>query len=104
MASRGRARWKGRSCLKLGSLKHTIITSNLFLSKMGVRPSNTLKAPTARRKGVLPSLQSYSCTLMHNVLGTFMAARGTLCGPVLGDHRGNQLSKLLQRAAGGASW
>lgn len=28
----------------------------------------------------------------------------TLRGPVLGDHRGNQLSKLLQRTAGGAAW
>lgn len=85
------------------SLKHTIITPNLFPPKMGLKPVYILKAPTIWRKGILPSLQSSVCTLIHSVLSTFMVAHGTLCGPVLGDHRGNQLSKLCQRAAGGAA-
>lgn len=63
------------------------------------------KPPSAWRKGILPFLQSFVYTPIHNILSTLVIACGrTLRGPVLGDHRGNQLSKLRQRTAGSAAW
>ena len=62
MAGRGRAQWRSRRCLKLRSLKHTIITQTLFPSKMGVKPVYSLKAPPIWKKKMFCLL----CRALHS--------------------------------------
>ena len=77
---------------------------NYFFQIWGEWPGCILKAPPTLRNGAVPSLQGSTRNLIQNVLSTFVFVRdSTLRGPVLGDHRGNKLSELHQRTAGGAA-